>query len=183
MKWDTFYIKNISWKFGTRTQNWKRISNSHKIKPIRLFFPSSLHIYFKWVPLINFCWSKQSQGRKWRKPLNAPESDWLTKIGICNFCISVKTSREQFFNLIWISGLLGKIHSIGGESYILDVKKYGFESDSSLKNVFDKLLNSVQDLKQDENGLNFPLGPIDKIFQTAEKQRLKLGAMTKGISI
>ena len=87
---------------------------------------------------------------------------------------------SKFF-IIQISGLLGKIHSIGGESYILDVKKYGFESDSSLKNVFDKLLNSVQDLKQDENGLNFPLGPIDKIFQTAEKQRLKLGAMTKGI--
>ena len=38
------------------------------------------------------------------------------------------------------------------------------------------------DLKQDKNVLNFPLGPIDKIFQTAEKQRLKLGAMTKGIS-
>ena len=109
------------------------------------------------------------------------QSDFPTKIGICNSCFFVKTSREQFFYIIRISGLLGKIHSIGGESYILDVKKYGFESDSSLKNVFDKLLNSVQDLKHDENGLNFPLEPIDKIFQTAEKQRLKLGAMTKGI--
>ena len=63
---------------------------------------------------------------------------------------------------------------------MLDVKKYGFESDSSLKNVFDKLLNSVQDLKQNENGLKFPYFEIEKVFQAAEKQRLKLGTMVKG---
>ena len=84
-----------------------------------------------------------------------------------------------FLNYIYL-GLLRKIQSIGGESYVLDVKKYGFESDSSLKNVFDKLLNSVQDLKQNENGLNFPHFEIEKVFQAAEKQRLKLGTMVKG---
>ena len=77
-------------------------------------------------------------------------------------------------------GLLGKIQSIGGESYILDVKKYGFETDSSLKNVFDKLLNSIQDLKEEEKtGLDLPISKIAQVFQTAEKQRLKLARKQK----
>ena len=84
------------------------------------------------------------------------------------------TQLKSTFSL----GLLDKIQSVGGETYILDVKKYGFESDSSLKNVFDKLLNSIQDLKQEEKtGLDFPISKIAEVFQTAEKQRVKLGAM------
>ena len=79
---------------------------------------------------------------------------------------------------------LKKIQSIKGETLKLDVTHYGFEHDSSLKNIFEKLLNSAQDLKLDREPkqFNFPMEEISSVFEKAEKQRLKLTLMIETLS-